>query len=63
MNCSRTQGLVQSRSGWEVSKMCRYQGPGVPSASVIRVQAGPPNTDSQLFGGRSPCEPFPSRKR
>ncbi len=31
--------------------MCRYHWPGVPSASVTRVQAGPPKTDFQLFGG------------
>ncbi len=27
---------------------------GRPSGSVIRVQAGPPKWDSQLFGGSSP---------
>ena len=36
--------------------------PGVPSASVIRSQAGPPNDASQSFGGRSPSSPRPGRK-
>ena len=28
---------------------------------VKRCHAGPPKTDCQLFGGSSPCAPFPSR--
>ena len=53
----------QSKSGCDESKRCRYHWPGVPSASMTRVQAGPPKTDSQLFGGSSPCSPLPSRNR
>ena len=55
-------GLRQSQSGWLVSNRCRYHCPGLPSASVTRVQAGPPNCEIQLFGGSSPPGPRPSRK-
>ena len=55
-NSSMTFGLSQLKSGCEESKMCRYHWP-----SSIWVQAGPPNTDSQLFGGSSPFLPVPSR--
>ena len=59
---SRTQGLSQLRSGWEESNRCRYHCPSVPSGRTTRVQAPPPKTDCQLFGGRSPPGPLPSRK-
>ncbi|CFE41199.1 Uncharacterised protein [Mycobacterium tuberculosis] len=60
---SRISGLSQFRSGCSVSKRCRYHWPGLPSGSRTRVQAGPPNTDSQLFGGSDPSGPRPSRKK
>ena len=63
---SQTSGFSQLRSGCFVSKRCRYQSPGEPSAFVVRVQAGPPKMDFQLFGARLPSpEPgissFPGR--
>ncbi len=61
-NSARTSSLVQSKSGWVSSKMCRYHWPGVPSASVTRFHMPPPKTLSQLFGGSSPFSPVPSRK-
>ena len=39
-----------------------YHCPGRPSASVMRVQAGPPKTLGQSVGGRLPSGPVPSRK-
>ena len=57
-----TAGFSQFQSGWEMSNMCRYHWPGVPSGFVDRVQAGPPKTEPQLLGGSSPCSPRPSRK-
>lgn len=51
-NSARTSGCSQLKSGCFVSKMWRYHWPGLPSASVTRVHAAPPKTDSQLFGGR-----------
>ena len=35
---------------------------GLPSGSTVRVQAGPPKTLCQSFGGWSPVGPRPSRK-
>ena len=61
-NSATTSGCFQFRSGWVTSKMCRYHWPGVPSASVTRVQPRPPKTEGQLFGGSSPFAPCPSRK-
>ena len=55
-NSSHTSGFSQLRSGWVLSNRCRYH---CPSGS--RVQASPPNTERQLFGGSSPCSPRPSR--
>ncbi len=60
-NSSCTTGFFQLKSGCELSKMCRYHWPGVPSGSVTRVHASPPNTEGQLFGGSSPFSPLPSR--
>ena len=40
------------------SALLEYQSP-----SGSRSHAGPPNTDSQLLGGRTPPRPRPSRKR
>ena len=51
---SQTSGFSQLRSGCFVSKRCRYQSPGEPSALVVRVQAGPPKMDFQLFGAAFP---------
>ena len=34
----------------------------MPPASITRVQAGPPKTDSQLFGGSSPLPAFYSEQ-
>ncbi len=58
---SPTSGLVQSKSGWVVSNRWRYHWPGLPSASVTRVQAGPPKLLRQLLGASSPFSPAPSR--
>lgn len=55
-------GVVPVDVGLFGANRCRYHWPGVPSASVTRVQAGPPKTEGQLFGGSSPCAPLPSRK-
>ncbi len=60
-NSSCTSGLSQLTSGCEESNRCRYHWPGLPSASVTRVQADPPNTEAQLFGGCEPSSPAPSR--
>ena len=54
---STTSGLSQFRSGCSASKMCRYHWPGLPSASMIRVHAGPPKMLGQLFGGCAPSSP------
>jgi len=62
-NSSTTAGFSQFQSGCEMSNMCRYHWPGVPSASVVRYQALPPKTLPQLVGGSSPSTPRPSRKR
>ena len=51
---SKISGFSQFRSGCSASNRCRYHWPGLPSGSSTRVQAGPPNTDTQLFGG---CRP------
>ncbi len=59
---SRTAGLSQFQSGWPGSNRWRYHCPGLPSASVTRVQAGPSNIDVQSLGGRLPSGPRPSRK-
>ena len=45
---SPTSGLRQFRSGWVESNRWRYHWP-----SGACVQAGPPKTDFQLFGGPS----------
>ena len=58
-NSARTSGCSQSRSGWRESNRCRYHSPGVPSGSVVRVHAGPPKIDCQLFGGSVPSTPRP----
>src|SRR5450759_4379383 len=60
-NSARTCAFSQFRSGWLESNRCRYHSPGLSSASVTLVQAGPPNLDSQLFGGSSPSSPRPVR--
>ena len=59
-NSALTSSFSQLKSGWDLSKMCRYHCPGFPSFSVILVQATPPKTDSQLFGGSWPVSPLPS---
>ena len=43
-----TAGSRQFRSGCSGANRCRYQRP-----SGVRYQAGPPNSDRQLFGGCS----------
>ena len=48
---AQTSRLVQFRSGWSAVKMCRYHSP--PPGPRTRVQAGPPKTLVQLFGGCS----------
>ena len=50
-NSACTSGLVQSRSGCSGVNRCRYHWPGRPSASVTRVQAGPPKPLVQSLGG------------
>ena len=62
-NSSRTFGLSQLRSGWPGANRCRYHSPAVPSGFLVRVQAGPPKMDDQLFGGSSPCSPRPGRNQ
>ena len=61
-NSSRTTWLSQFRSGCSEANRCRYHSPGVPSALVVRVQAGPPKTLRQSFGGSSPSTPLPGLK-
>ena len=62
-NSARTAGLAQLKSGCSGANRCRYHSPGVPSGSVIRVQAGPPKIDCQSFGGSSPPAPRPGRNQ
>ena len=47
---STTSGLAQLRSGCSARNRWRYHWPVASS----RVQAGPPNAETQLFGGPSP---------
>ena len=60
----RPPGCRQSKSGCPGSNRCRYHWPGVPSASVTRVQAGPPKIDSPVGSAAAVAvrSPFPSRK-
>ena len=45
-SCSRrTSGWSQLRSGCSAANRCRYHSPGVPSAFVVRVHAGPPKLE------------------
>ena len=50
-NSSATSGFSQFQSGCSGANRWRYHWPGVPSASVVRSQARPPNIAGQLFGG------------
>ncbi|CAM5735161.1 hypothetical protein SALBM311S_10370 [Streptomyces alboniger] len=61
-NSSATSGVRQFQSGCSGVNMCRYHWPGRPSASVTRLQAGPPNMACQLLGGSAPSGPRPSAK-
>src|SRR6185436_4770685 len=58
-----TSGLYQLKSGCQGVNVCSYHWPGVPSASVTRVHAGPPKIARQLLGGSSPFGPLPSRNQ
>ena len=58
----RPRGCASSDRAARGVNMCRYHWPGVPSCSVTRLQAGPPNMECQLLGGSSPSGPRPSAK-
>ena len=63
-SCSRrTSGWFQLRSGCSGLKRWRYHSPGVPSASVVRVQVSPEKLETQFVGISSPCSPRPGRNQ
>ena len=60
-NIGRRRGSRQFQSGCSGANRCRYHSRDCRPARVTRVQAGPPNTLGQLFGGsrrpgRGPAE-------
>ena len=62
-NIATTSGLSQLKSGWRRIEAVQVPLPGRAVRVGSRVQAGPPKTDRQLFGGSAAVRPRPSRKR